>query len=506
MNNNKQKGFGLLEVLGALVVGSMLFGGYARMASEAQKQTRDTVTAQHFKAVSDASTRYIQDNWSAIQAAATPTVPVVVTTAMLTSTGYLPAGFSSTNPYNQTLRTEILEPSAGNLQATVISMNGTTIPAGQAPRIAAKVGAGGGYTPTATPTTAQGAFGGWSMPLVNITRPGAGHLVGLLYFNNGQLISDYLRRHSVPGHPEVNQMFTTLDMNGQTLNNANQVNSTTMTASQTVTAGGGNVHLKNQAGEGGVVRLTGANGQNVHLENINGTFRTLNHPWSMETWSVDQGGNTHNPGWANVDGAVRTQYLSDSNNTGYYVDPNGTSRTNYTVQDNNYINGWNQADIYYDRFNNGYYMQPRGTNRLNYIDADNQLTRGYHGADTFYDRYNNNYYAQFRGTNRLNYIDADRQLTRGINEANAFKVNYIASAGASCAGNNGGIVQDGTGALLNCRSGVWVKIGSVGTTLSFRTTFAPDGSLINCPSGYVLSGLTQIEGGNIDWIICSLIQ
>uniref|UniRef100_UPI001267F19C shufflon system plasmid conjugative transfer pilus tip adhesin PilV n=1 Tax=Methylobacter sp. BBA5.1 TaxID=1495064 RepID=UPI001267F19C len=132
--------------------------GYARMAGEAQKQTRDTVTAQHFKAVLDASTRYIQDNWAIIQANATPTAPAVITTAMLSATGYLPAGFNGTNPYGQTLRTEVLEPSAGNLQATVISMAGNAIPAGQAPRIAAKVGAGGGYTPTATPTTAQGGI------------------------------------------------------------------------------------------------------------------------------------------------------------------------------------------------------------------------------------------------------------------------------------------------------------------------------------------------------------
>ncbi|WP_255360601.1 shufflon system plasmid conjugative transfer pilus tip adhesin PilV [Methylobacter sp. BBA5.1] len=251
-------------------------------------------------------------------------------------------------------------------------------------------------------------------------------MVGLLYFNNGQLISDYLRRHSVPGHPEVNQMFTTLDMNGQTLNNANQVNATDVTASQTVTAGGGNVHLRNQAGEGGVVRLTGANGQNVHLQNINGTFRTLNSPWTMETWSVDQAGNTSNAGQASSS-SVKTQIMYDSNNTGYYVDPNGT-------------------------------------NRINYVDADNQLTRGYHGADAFYDRYNNNYYAQLRGTNRLNYVDADNQLTRGINEANAFKVNYVAAVGASCAGYNGGIAQDGTGQLLNCISGVWKKLGEKSAT------------------------------------------
>jgi hypothetical protein len=429
----RQSGFGLLEVLGALAVGTIIFAGYARMAGDAQKQMRDTVTAQHLKQVSDAATRYIQDNWATIEATATATVPAVITTAMLTATGYLSSTFSGTNPYGQTLQVEVLEPSAGNLQAVVLSMGGTTIPQAQAPRIAAKVGAGGGYTPSASPTTAQGAFGGWSMPLTYNTKPGAGHLAGLLYFSNGQLIPDYLRRHSVPGHPEVNQMFTTLDMNGQNLSNANQVNGTTVTASQTVTAGAGNVQLSNQAGEGGLIKTIGANGQVAWFENLNGTLRTINSPWTAATWSVDQSGNTSNPGQASS-GSVRTQIVYDSNNTGYYVDPNGISRTNYTIQDNNYTYGATQADIYYDRWNNGYYMQPRGINRLNYVAADNQVTYG-------------------------------------NNAANTFQVNGVAAAGGGCSP-NGLVARDAAGALLSCKSGVWTAAAAQpsGGFQTYRTT------------------------------------
>lgn len=78
--------------------------------------------------------------------------------------------------------------------------------------------------------------------------------------------------------------------------------------------------------------------------------------------------------------------LYDENNTGYYLDPAGTSRMNYTVNDNSYNYGWTQADVYYDRYNNGYYLQPRGTNRLNYVVADNTYTYGNQDASDFYVR------------------------------------------------------------------------------------------------------------------------
>lgn len=220
---HKQKGMGLIEVMAALMISSSIFVMYANMSTDAQKQTRDTVSAQQLKLVMDAATRYVQDNSTVIQASATATVPAVITPAMLSATNYLPASFINLNPYHQATTIEVLQPVAGGLQATVITTGGDTISDSHAPRIASKVGMAGGYTPSATPTVAQGSSGGWSMPLTYNTNPGAGHLVGALYFNNGQLISDYLHRHSVAGHPEANQMFTDLDMNGNNIDNANEV-------------------------------------------------------------------------------------------------------------------------------------------------------------------------------------------------------------------------------------------------------------------------------------------
>ncbi|MFA6434581.1 MAG: hypothetical protein WCW52_07795 [Elusimicrobiales bacterium] len=43
-------------------------------------------------------------------------------------------------------------------------------------------------------------------------------------------------------------------------------------------------------GEGETLRLTGDNGVNMHLENINGSFRLVNHPWTLDVFNVNQNG------------------------------------------------------------------------------------------------------------------------------------------------------------------------------------------------------------------------
>ncbi len=64
----------------------------------------------------------------------------------------------------------------------------------------------------------------------------------------------------------------------------------TLTNAGNLSANGTNAQFWYQGGEGEVLRLTGANGTNMHLENINGTFRLVNSPWSASLFSVDQSG------------------------------------------------------------------------------------------------------------------------------------------------------------------------------------------------------------------------
>ena len=54
----------------------------------------------------------------------------------------------------------------------------------------------------------------------------------------------------------------------------------------------GYVAVRSINNEGGTIQLQGHNGVNVWLENTLGRFRLLNSPWNLETFSVDQVGNT----------------------------------------------------------------------------------------------------------------------------------------------------------------------------------------------------------------------
>ncbi len=91
------------------------------------------------------------------------------------------------------------------------------------------------------------------------------------------------------------------------------------TVSGNLTAGAGTVSAYNIGGEGGAIKLAGANGTNIFLEGINGTFRLMNHPWNASLFSVDQSGNglfagsVSVTGVGNFNGIVNNGGLSTGN-------------------------------------------------------------------------------------------------------------------------------------------------------------------------------------------------
>ena len=64
------------------------------------------------------------------------------------------------------------------------------------------------------------------------------------------------------------------------------------------------------------------------------------------------------------DERVQVPIFYDYNNTGYYVDPNSTSRINYGVFDNVYSYGWIAGPIFYDSQDWSYYVDPNGASYL----------------------------------------------------------------------------------------------------------------------------------------------
>lgn len=214
----------ILGVLFAIFVATMVIPKFADVQKLSNDNARASTTAQQQKQLISAATDYIKQNSVAVQAAATSTTPAVITVAMLQATAMLPSAFSASNPYGQTWQVEVLQPTAGNLQALAMSIGGTALSDTQAGKIAALVGAAGGLVPQndsgiypGAAANAYGAFAGWTIPTTNYTSVTGGHPAALLTFNNGQLVSNYLYRNAVPGQPQLNTMNTPLILGSGTV-------------------------------------------------------------------------------------------------------------------------------------------------------------------------------------------------------------------------------------------------------------------------------------------------
>lgn len=208
----------VLGVLFAIVLGALALPSWLSFEQRSTDAMKASAAASQMKQVDDAAQGYIQANYSAVVAGSTATSPAVITPAMLQATGYMPSSFQNVSPYGQDYVVKVLQPSAGQLAALVLTQNGRAIAQKDAPEIAARLGAQGGFVPyagqygTLSPSVAQGAYSGWQVSLANYGSPGQGHLASLLAFNNGQLANNYLYRNAVPGQPQLNTMNTPIIM------------------------------------------------------------------------------------------------------------------------------------------------------------------------------------------------------------------------------------------------------------------------------------------------------
>ncbi|PWU32067.1 shufflon system plasmid conjugative transfer pilus tip adhesin PilV [Pseudomonas sp. RW407] len=276
---NKRRQAGLLSVdaaMGLIVLAVMvtLATGWIIKMSDQQSYR---IAADKQRAVAEAFSKYLKDNFAVVLASATATAPVQVTVAMLQNTNYLPAGFTATNEFGQTLIGLARKPNANQLEAIVVTTGGQTIPEVGIRTIAENLGGPGGFISTLNPSVIQGIRGGWQVALSNYAiSPGAGHTASALFLMDGELANDYLYRNAVPGHPEFNTMNTDLTMGGHNINSAAAI-----TATGNITTGA-DVSARNVTATGTVTAATA----NVTGETYTGGwFRTRGDTgWYSEKW------------------------------------------------------------------------------------------------------------------------------------------------------------------------------------------------------------------------------
>ena len=265
----------------ALTVAGLVAAGAPALYARWYEHQATTVAGEHMRVVADAATAYIKDNYNVVAANASPTVPAVITTAMLRSTGHLPAGFGDLNPYGQGYRALVLKPATGKLQTLIITEGGEVIKELSLRAISKRVGAEGGYVSSLNPSVAEGSYAGWQTSLAAYgVSPGAGHLATALFFQDGALVNDYLYRHTVPGKPELQRMFAPIDMNGNNVNNVDTVNSAAVRSGQITSSGrtevGEYVQLNGVAVEGQACteKLIGLDSAGLLLTCQSGIWRT----------------------------------------------------------------------------------------------------------------------------------------------------------------------------------------------------------------------------------------
>ncbi|MCA3000087.1 MAG: shufflon system plasmid conjugative transfer pilus tip adhesin PilV [Rhodocyclaceae bacterium] len=229
MNIRSQQGLSIIEVLIGLAVFGLVTVSLVEQTATAGDQVRNRAAAEQLTLVATAAARYEKDNNAILTASATTAVPVATTVATLVSGGYLNTGFQATNAFGQTACMLTLKNAAGRLQSLIVTEGGQPVPQKYRYVIASLAGARGGGIEG---TTVNGAFGGWTLPLGNYTAAncsgtatGDNRLAALVTLDgtNSAAIADYLYRYSVPGFPDANRMFTNIDMNGNNINNGNDV-------------------------------------------------------------------------------------------------------------------------------------------------------------------------------------------------------------------------------------------------------------------------------------------
>ncbi|QDX30973.1 shufflon system plasmid conjugative transfer pilus tip adhesin PilV [Dickeya poaceiphila] len=268
---------------------------------------------------------------------ATTTAPVVITPAMLKSTGFLEAGFSDTNSSGHTYRAAFIRnaTNTSQLQALVFTQGGVGLPFLALRQIAIDITNGlGGYIWDGA--NATGAMNSWSVPLssfgVSTTN---GHIVALLTTDElgaARNENDRLYRFSVTGKPDLNKMHTDIDMGGNNLNNVNAVNAQTGNFSANVAAGGAVT-----AGE----NITTTNGWFVSRGNSgwlnethNGGFYMSDDDWvrsvndkSIYTGGQVLGGSVRANGRLSAGGVLK---LDEINTPGAVCPENGTISRDYS--------------------------------------------------------------------------------------------------------------------------------------------------------------------------------
>lgn len=242
-NAKNRAGFMSIEAIGALVVFFILLVPLTALMKQGLDKVEERSVASQIQELSEAVSSYAKSHYAQIMNNSTPTTSLEVTIADLKAEGLLPDSFATQNPWGQAYRIFFLEPNPDEVQGIILTYGGFSgaiasdhFLNARVPNTAAMAGSLGGFIPSGvvpgqSATSLRGAFGGWEVDLsaTDIPVPTPGHVGGMVFMQASQLSQDYLYRFDVPGHPELNEMHTELDMTDHGIENVRNVDFVTHT-------------------------------------------------------------------------------------------------------------------------------------------------------------------------------------------------------------------------------------------------------------------------------------
>lgn len=206
------------RILGAflsIVLLSMMVVPFREWIDAAHDARVAQVASQEATRIEQAGDGYIKSYATQVEAVASATHPATLTVPMLISTGFLPQGYTTVNPYGQTWEVQVAQPAAGQLQAVVTTNGGAPLKDRQAEAIVVDLGNSGGFYPDDNTGRYQSGklYGnGWGPIPVGAYSIAKGSIVDWVNLSGADDTWNFLYRNAVPGNTAVNTMNTPLIM------------------------------------------------------------------------------------------------------------------------------------------------------------------------------------------------------------------------------------------------------------------------------------------------------
>lgn len=231
---HKETGATAVEVLGALVVILVLLPMLYKLVDQGTTEMKKQAVAQHLTEVTRAAIDYGRKHYTDLLDRSDKTTGAQITVDDLRREGFVPQGFQSLNPWGQSYTIYSREPKTSELQLIIVTSGGRGHDPDRpdfanqiVPSTAALAKAG--FIPTGLNGQPaghlQGAYNAWRIDLraSGIPAPEAGHLGAVTTLSSFDVGHDYLYRVDVPGHPELNEMWTELDMTDHAIERVKEV-------------------------------------------------------------------------------------------------------------------------------------------------------------------------------------------------------------------------------------------------------------------------------------------